>query len=150
MGYIMELRQQIGSRPIIMAGAAVLVMNSREEVLLQKRTDSGDWGTTGGAMEPGESFEETARRELFEETGLQAGSLEPIGILSGADMYYRYPNGDEVYNVVAVFVVRDAAGELRMEDGESSELRYFPLDRPIPELNRISERILSKCGLYKG
>lgn len=148
MGYISNLRRMIGSRPILMPGSALLVMNDRSEVLLQKRTDSGDWGLPGGAMEPGESFEETAARELLEETGLEAGPLEQIAVLSGQDMYYRYPNGDEVYNITAVFVARKTGGVLRLADGESTELRFFALDAPLERLNPTAETILRKCRLY--
>ncbi|MDQ0721828.1 isopentenyldiphosphate isomerase [Paenibacillus sp. W4I10] len=46
MGYIMELRKLVGSRPLIMAGSCVLVFNEEGHLLLQKRTDSLDWGDT--------------------------------------------------------------------------------------------------------
>ena len=41
-------------------------------------------------------MEEAAKRELFEETGLVANSLELFGVFSGIEMRYVYPNGDEV------------------------------------------------------
>ena len=44
MGYIMELRKLVGSRPLIMAGSCVLVFNEEGHLLLQRRTDSLDWG----------------------------------------------------------------------------------------------------------
>lgn len=103
MGYIMELRKLVGTRPIILVGVTVLVKNAEGHVLLQKRTDSYDWGTIGGSLELGESFEEAARRELFEEAGLRAEELLFITNLSGKDFYYKYPHGDEVYNAIAVF-----------------------------------------------
>lgn len=80
MGYIMELRKLVGPRPLIMAGSCVLVFNEEGHLLLQKRTDSLDWGTLGGSMEPGESLEETAARELYEEAGLRAESFKLISI----------------------------------------------------------------------
>ncbi len=70
MSYMHELRKQVGSAPLIMVGAAVLIVNHQNELLMLLRTDNGCWGIPGGAMEPGESLEETARRETFEETGL--------------------------------------------------------------------------------
>ena len=51
--------------------------------MLQYRSDTYDWGVPGGAMELGETTEETARRELFEETGLNAKIMQFIGVLSG-------------------------------------------------------------------
>ena len=64
MGYIMELRKLVGTQPLIMVGSCVLVFNSQGHLLLQRRTDSLDWGTIGGSIEPGESLEEAAEREL--------------------------------------------------------------------------------------
>ena len=70
MGYIMDLRAYAGHRPLIQVGAAVLVEDGEGRLLLQKRTDDHLWSfSAAGSMEPGESAEETARRELLEETG---------------------------------------------------------------------------------
>ena len=112
MGYISELRKLVGSRPIFMVGAGVLLLDIQGRVLLQHRTDSHDWSTPGGACELGESLEQTARRELKEETGLEVGELELFCLLSGQEFYYKYPNGDEVYNISAMFVGRYEGNEL--------------------------------------
>jgi 8-oxo-dGTP pyrophosphatase MutT (NUDIX family) len=59
-------------------GARVLCLAGEELLLLQWR-DPGDgrevWEPPGGGVEPGESWEATARRELREEAGLEAGEL---------------------------------------------------------------------------
>ena len=44
MGYILELRKQVGHRPLIMTCAGVLLLNEKRELLLQKRADNGLWG----------------------------------------------------------------------------------------------------------
>ena len=74
--YIRELRQLVGNRPLIMTGAAVLVTDEQGRLLLLRRTDNGCWGIPGGAMEPGETLEQTALRETQEETGLILKSLQ--------------------------------------------------------------------------
>ncbi|MGM0883083.1 MAG: NUDIX hydrolase [Bacillota bacterium] len=146
MGYIMELRAVVGSRPLIMAGACVLVFNEHGHLLLQKRSDTLDWGTLGGAMECGESLEEAAARELKEEAGLIASTFKFITLLSGKDMYFKYPHGDEVYNVMAVYEAQDVIGTPEIKDDEGLELRYFSLAAPVPHLNSFTEYILRKTG----
>jgi 8-oxo-dGTP pyrophosphatase MutT (NUDIX family) len=147
LSYIAQLRRLIGTRPIFLVGACVLVFDEEGKLLLQKRSDSLDWGTIGGSLELGETFEQGAARELYEEAGLTAGGFRFVALLAGEDLYYRYPHGDEVYNVVGVFEALDVRGTPTIRDDEGLELRYFPLDRPIPNLNRVSEVILRKTGL---
>ena len=64
MDYILQLRQLIGTRPILMVGAAILVVDRQQRLLLMKRSDSGCWGQPGGATESGERVEQAAKREL--------------------------------------------------------------------------------------
>ena len=52
---------------------------------MQLRTDYNQWGFPGGAMELGESFEQTAKRELKEETSLDIIEMKMIKIL----LYYE-------------------------------------------------------------
>ena len=149
MGYIMELRKLVGSRPLIMAGSCVLVFNEEGHLLLQRRTDRLDWGTLGGSLEPGESLEEAAARELYEEAGLRAETYKLITVFSGQDMYYKYPHGDEVYNVTAVYEATGIKGNPVVMDDEGLELRYFDLGQPVPEINPFTEYVLKKAGYIK-
>lgn len=134
MGYIMELRKLVGSRPLILTGSCVLLC-SNQRLLLQRRTDNGLWALPGGSMEPGETLEEVAKRELYEETGLTANNLELFHIFSGQDLYYKYPHGDEVYNVVAAYVCHDYDGVPRVDGDEVQELRFFGYDEIPIELS---------------
>ena len=126
------MRALVGSRSLILPGASVLVVDGRGYILLQRRADSGFWGVPSGMMEPGESIEETARRETREETGLEIGALESYGVFSGPAYFHRYPNGDEVYNLTVAFVAAALPGQLRADGGESLEVRFFPPDA-LPE-----------------
>ncbi len=106
MDYILQLRKLIGTRPILLVGAAVLLVNQENQLLLMKRTDNDCWGFAGGAVEPGERVEDAAVRETFEETDLKLGEMELFGVFSGPELYYKYPNGDEVYNVIITYLSR--------------------------------------------
>lgn len=143
MSYISELRKYIGHKAIISIGATIIVMNDQNEILLNLRTDTYNWGIIGGGTEPGESLEETAARELLEESGLKAERFELLDVLSGKDMYFRYPNGDETYTVAVVYKAYGLSGELEIRDGESSRLQFFPLDR-LPDLESRAAYVLHK------
>ena len=145
MGYIMDLRAYVGHRPLIQVGSSVMIENKQGHILLQLRTDNHLWCfSASGSMEPGESAEETARRELLEETGLTARSLELFGVFSGEEMHYIYPNGDEVYNVDIVYICRDYSGELTPQAGEVDELRFFDADRLPEHISPPSRRPLAQ------
>jgi len=131
MDYILQLREYIGHRPILMVGAAILVLDEQNRLLLMKRSDSGCWGLPGGATEPGEVVEDAAKRETLEETSIKIGEMSLFGVFSGPELYYKYPNGDEVYNVTIIYVSCDWHGEVKLND-EHTEWRWFASSE-IPE-----------------
>ena len=143
MSYISELRKYIGHNPIINIGATIIVLNDKNEILLNLRTDTNTWGIIGGSMELGESLEETASRELWEEAGLKAERFELLDVLSGKDLYFRYPNGDETYTVITLYKSYGVTSKLKINDDESHKLQYFPLDN-LPKLESRAEYVINK------
>jgi ADP-ribose pyrophosphatase YjhB (NUDIX family) len=141
--YINYLRQHLGHAPILVVGAAVLIVDEQNRLLLMKRSDSGCWGPPGGVVEPGEVVEEAARRETLEETGLRVHSMDFFGVFSGPELYYKYPNGDEVHNVTIVYLSRDISGDIRL-NGEHSGWHWFALadipDDLSPPIKPVIER----------
>lgn len=152
MAYIESLRALVGSRPLIVVGAAALVLDEECRVLLLKRSDGAGWGPPGGMMELGETTEQTVRRETYEETGIRLGDLELLSVFSGPEMFHRYPDGNQVYNVAVAYIVREWNGAISPDGVENSEARFFRLDRlpqvpkcVSPMLRRLAER-LSGCN----
>ena len=143
MSYISELRKYIGHQPIINIGATIIVLNDKNEILLNLRSDTDTWGIIGGGMELGESLEETASRELWEEAGLKAERFELLDVLSGRELFFRYPNGDETYTVIVLYKAVGVSGELRINDDESRCLQFFPLNA-LPELESRAEYVIGK------
>jgi len=134
MGYILDLRkiEGVGHRPLQMVAGIVFVFDCEGRILLQKRADDHTWCVPGGSMELGETPEQAARREAFEETGLVLSELEFFNIISGEEAHHIYPNGDEVYALDINYICRKYSGELRMQDDEVLELGFFDIEE-LPE-----------------
>lgn len=125
-------------------GVAVAVMNERGELLLQKRSD-GIWGIPGGFMELGESTEETGRREVLEETGIEIGKLELVGVFSGKQYFVKLPNGDEFYPITIAYVSKEITGGVLKADGqETIEAKFFTINELPEGLNPLIKNLLRK------
>lgn len=148
--YIMELRKLVGHRPLIQCAGSVIVENERGETLLGQRTDNHLWGYAGGSVEPDETVEDCARRELFEETGLIADELRFFTVNSGPRARYTYPNGDEVVNFEIVYRCLKWHGTPRPQPEEVEALGFFdpltvPLEQISPPIRPVWERYVLAC-----
>jgi len=144
MGYVEDLRQVVGSHPLVLVGTAVAVFNSNGEILLQKRRD-GLWGVPGGFIELGESTEEAGRREVFEETGIEIGKLDLVGVFSGKQHYVKLPNGDEFYPVTIAYVSKEIKGGILKADGtETTEATFFSVNQLPEGLNPLIKNLIKQ------
>ena len=125
MNYIADMRKSVGHDLVMTVGCGVLIENDKGQVLLQKRSDTGEWCVPGGAMEPGETFVEAATRELYEEVGIKVSDLKLFGLYSGDDREIHYPNGDVVYSLSVIFITKSYSGEISDSDSEVLEHRFF-------------------------
>lgn len=124
-GYIMDLRKIVGHRPLMQVGASVIVEDAEGRILLEQRSDNHCWAYPGGSIELDEEAECAAKRELFEETGIIAETLELFGVYSGKETHFIYPNGDEVSNVDIVYLCKQFSGTLKCQKDEVDDLRFF-------------------------
>ena len=131
-GYIMEMRKYVGHAPIMSCSCGVIIENAAGEILLQKRRDNGCWALIGGAMEMGETFEEAAKRDVREESGLSLGKLEIFKLCSGRDCIIEYPNGDVTFGPGIIFLTKEYEGEIEGDPEEVIEHRFFKKSE-IPE-----------------
>ncbi len=104
----------------------IFVINSRNEVLLTKRSYSktwpGMWENTGGAVIHGEEIRSAAKRELFEETGISCDEedLVYLGKLLTTNRY-SWMHG--------YFLSKDVdIDDIRLQEGETIEARWAPFE----------------------
>lgn len=70
-------------------------------------------------MDLGEGYEEVAKREVFEETGLVVENLKLLNVFSGSEYYLIVLNVDELYSVTAVYYTTDVSGKMKIDYSES-------------------------------
>ncbi|WP_078380774.1 NUDIX hydrolase [Sutcliffiella halmapala] len=148
MDYINYLRAMVGQEKVIMVVAGAFVLNKESQLLLQRRTDNGHWGLPGGFMDLGESVQDTARREVLEETGIKLEELELFGIYSGPMYDKTFANGDQVSMVQILFTCNQFKGELVEHNLESLENKFFSLNE-LPENLFNEHRIFIEDFLSK-
>ncbi len=151
MSYIQDLRSLVGNLPLILVGSMVMIFDENHRLLLQHRIDNKMWDLPGGFMEVGETTEETARREVWEETGLEIGEMALFKIYSGKEFNYECPNGDQVVSVALVYVTNEVRGSLRRDRNEVIELRFFPINdlpnKMLPQVRNIIEEFFCSHGM---
>ncbi|ANW17093.1 NUDIX domain-containing protein [Streptomyces clavuligerus] len=143
--YLWSLRQVVGSRPLLVPGAQVLLIDPDGRALFQRRADTGVWELPAGACEEGGDFAGTAVRELLEETGLRVEreDLIPFGCLSDPAVHtLTYPNGDVVHCFALCFLARVWSGELRPDPEESAEARFLDPAAPPDPLHPPTAAVL--------
>ncbi|WP_281974286.1 NUDIX hydrolase [Halobacillus litoralis] len=144
MGYVEDLRAIVGHRPLIFVGAVVIISDEEGKVLLQQRTSPyGAWGLPGGLMELGESTEEVAEREVYEETGLKVENLQLMNVYSGENQFIKAANGDEFYVVTTVYYTKEFHGDYQMGPDESLQFQFIHPDY-FPEQMIRSHREMLK------
>ncbi len=117
----METRSEVSAGGVVYRRTGEAV----ELALAARRTRRGDlaWGLPKGLIEPDESDEQAALREVREETGLEAVIESDLG-----DVRYFYVwEGVRVRKRVRFFLMRATGGDVADHDAEMEDVRWFPL-----------------------
>ena len=133
----------------ISAGGFVVSKTDSSMVALMARFNRGgklEWCIPKGHLEPEETKEEAALREVFEETGLKAEITDYLGEVS----YTFNQKGKNVSKTVHVFLMNQVSGELSMEhdpNHEASELAWVKLGELVSRLSHGSEKRIAHVAL---
>ena len=125
--YIKYLRDMIGDKMVMLNATAVVIVNLNNQILLQKRSDNLLWGLPGGLLELDESITEGAIREVKEETNLDIQIDRFIGVFINPLMVWHKTDKAKVF--AYGFLGRVIGGDLRVNDDESIEFKYFDSDK---------------------
>ena len=125
--FILELRKKIGTLPLWLSGITAVILDaSRENVLLIRRSDTGEWTPVTGIIDPGEQPAVAAAREALEEADviIEVERLAGIGVTAPV----VYENGDRAQYLDVIFACRWVSGDPQPADGEALDARWFPVD----------------------
>jgi 8-oxo-dGTP pyrophosphatase MutT (NUDIX family) len=114
-------------------GQPWLVVGSR-----RRERDGRTWTLPKGTPDPGETTQETAIREVVEETGLQVRITGPLDSID----YYFVQSGRRIHKTVHYFLMEPTGGDLERHDHEFDEVRWIRFDEAPTTLTFESERAL--------
>ena len=119
----------------IRLGVAVALINLKNEILLEKRTDCEWWGVTGGKLDLGETIQDCAVREIKEECNvlIESKLLKLIGVYSDPEegRILQYPD-NRVHLVDIVYLIQKKFFRLKKSE-ESLDLKFFNFNK-LPDL----------------
>lgn len=139
--------------PLLQDGAALILLDAEDNILVQQRMDNGKYGFSGGCQELGEELTDVAIRECYEEAGLLLDKDKIIDVceVSGLSRRNSYPNGDVVVNNTALHIgyVTDCTGSLK-KDYESKEVSFKTLLflENLPEDQKHEKDFISIVKMY--
>jgi 8-oxo-dGTP pyrophosphatase MutT (NUDIX family) len=124
--------QTRGGRTVRATSCGGIVLRDRDgttEICIGRRKRSlGRGGTTWtlpkGTPTDGESTDQTALREVAEETGLEVRIVAPVGPIE----YFFTQTGRRVHKTVHYFLMEATGGSLDSHDHEFDEVRWMPID----------------------
>jgi 8-oxo-dGTP pyrophosphatase MutT (NUDIX family) len=100
------------------------------------------WSLPKGHIETGETAEQTAMREVAEETGISGTIVAPLGKID----YWFVSEGRRIHKTVHHYLLRFTGGELSDEDYEVSEVAWVPLSELPRKLTYSDERRLARMA----
>ncbi|MHC5705660.1 NUDIX hydrolase [Streptomyces tirandamycinicus] len=134
--FIREIRRTAGHQLLFLPGVSAVVFDDAGRVLLGRRADTGGWSIIGGIPEPGEQPAAAAVREVYEETAVRCVA-ERVVLVQTFTRPVTYPNGDQCQFMDVCLRCRAVGGEARVNDEESLDVGWFPVDT-LPELQEFA------------
>ncbi|MFF2847808.1 NUDIX domain-containing protein [Streptomyces sp. NPDC058001] len=132
--FIRTLRASAGHQLLWLPGVTAIVFDDDGRVLLGQRSDTRKWSVIGGIPDPGEQPAACAVREVYEETAVRCVP-ERVVLVQALDPM-TYPNDDTCQFMDITFRCRAVGGEARVNDDESLDVAWFPVDA-LPELDEF-------------
>jgi 8-oxo-dGTP diphosphatase len=131
---------------LVSAGGIVYrIQERRPEIVLCGRSAAGLWGLPKGTPQEAETIEETARREVREETGLDVRIERKVGEIEY--WFTRAEQGKRFHKRVHHFLMVPVGGSVEQHDQEYDQVRWFPADEAERALTYHNEAQILRRAL---
>ncbi len=136
-----QAKKQVHTETAVSSGGVVYKKeDGRIEIALTNHDERKVWSLPKGLVEKGESLEETALREVNEETGLTG---EIVGEIDKIDYWFYWkPKNTRYHKFVHFYLVKHTGGDSSKHDWEVTEVRWFPIDEAIETLSYKDEKVV--------
>lgn len=141
--FVVELRELVGADLELWLPAVTAVVRrgegDRQEVLLTRRADNGEWAPITGILDPGEDPATGAARETLEETGVLV-SVDRL-VSARVSPHLVHANGDRAIYIDLTFDCTWVNGEAHVADDESVDVGWWPAADLPPMKPWLRERV---------
>lgn len=129
--------RSLAHRTAYSAGGVIYrIVDAQVEVALIATDRGGRWGLPKGHVNRGETAEAAAMREIAEETGLEGAIVQHLATIE----YWFRAGSSRVHKYVDLFLLRYERGEVRPQETEVDDARWFPLHEALQRVSFERER----------
>lgn len=123
--------------------AGGIVFNNKGQVLVTQHSQNHHWSFPKGLVDPGQTTEEAAIREVKEEGGVEAEIVGKIGY----NKYVYTFEGEKIFKVVTYFLMKYLSGDPKDHDWEVSEANWYTPEDALKQLTFSQDKDLLKKAL---
>ena len=123
--------------------AGGIVFNIQGQVLVTQHSQNKHWSFPKGLIDPGQTSEQAALREVREEGGVVAEIIEKIGY----NKYVYTLNSEKIFKVVTYFLMKYLSGDPKDHDWEVEEAYWYTPEEALKQLSFSQDKTLLKKAL---
>ncbi len=118
--------------------AGGIVFNDKGQVLVTQHSQNHHWSFPKGLIDPGQTTEEAALREVKEEGGVKAEILDKVGY----SKFVYTLDGEKIFKVVTYFLMKYLSGSPEDHDWEVSEALWYTPEEALKQLTFSQDKKL--------
>lgn len=123
--------------------AGGIVFNNLGQVLLTKHSQNKHWSFPKGLIDPGQTSQQAAVREVREEGGVEAEIIDKVGY----SKYVYSFKGEKIFKVVTYFLMKYISGDHKDHDFEVEESGWYTPEDALKQLSFSQDKTLLKKAL---